>query len=173
MFNFRIINTPDGNQIIDETLKTPYDSITPVEMMEYIEVDARLISFDKLVMPGLQKKRLAAAPGGRQADDVRAFGIFYQGGQAIRIRLAIQSVIFPRHLFLVSNLQALVARLFDLLAHDVSPELESLLSSRRSTSAAIKEEQLNLERPPEPGAFFCYLADFLHFFCVRQRRSIV
>ena len=42
MFNFRIINTPDGNQIIDTTLKTPYDSITPIEMMEYIEVDARL-----------------------------------------------------------------------------------------------------------------------------------
>lgn len=42
MFNFRLINTPDGNQIIDETLKTPYDSITPLEMMEYMEVDARL-----------------------------------------------------------------------------------------------------------------------------------
>ena len=42
MFNFRLINTPDGNQIIDTTLKTPYDSITAVEMMEYIEVDARL-----------------------------------------------------------------------------------------------------------------------------------
>ena len=42
MFNFRLINTPDGNQIIDTTLKTPYDSITPIEMMEYIEVDARL-----------------------------------------------------------------------------------------------------------------------------------
>ena len=41
MFNFRLINTPDGNQIIDTTLKTPYDSITPIEMMEYIEVDAR------------------------------------------------------------------------------------------------------------------------------------
>ena len=42
MFNFRIINTPDGNQIIDETLKTPYDSITPIEMMEYMVVDAQL-----------------------------------------------------------------------------------------------------------------------------------
>ena len=42
MFNFRIIDTPDGNQIIDTSLKTPYDSITPIEMMEYIEVDARL-----------------------------------------------------------------------------------------------------------------------------------
>lgn len=42
MFNFRLINLPDGNQIIDTTLKTPYDSITPIEMMEYMEVDARL-----------------------------------------------------------------------------------------------------------------------------------
>lgn len=42
MFNFRLINTPDGNQIIDTTLKTPYDSITPIEMLEYMEVDARL-----------------------------------------------------------------------------------------------------------------------------------
>ena len=42
MFNFRLINTPDGNQIIDTTLKTPYDALTPIEMMEYMEVDARL-----------------------------------------------------------------------------------------------------------------------------------
>ena len=42
MFNFRLINTPDANQIIDTTLKTPYDSITAVEMLEYMEVDARL-----------------------------------------------------------------------------------------------------------------------------------
>lgn len=42
MFDFRIIETPDGNQIIDTNLKTPYISLTPVEMMEYMEVDARL-----------------------------------------------------------------------------------------------------------------------------------
>ena len=42
MFDFRLINLPDGNQIIDTTLKTPYDSITAVEMLEYMEVDARL-----------------------------------------------------------------------------------------------------------------------------------
>ncbi len=35
MFNFRIINLPDGNQLIDERLKTPYDSITATEMIEY------------------------------------------------------------------------------------------------------------------------------------------
>ena len=42
MFNFRLINTPDGNQVIDMSLKTPYDSITPIEMMEYIEMDNQL-----------------------------------------------------------------------------------------------------------------------------------
>ena len=48
MFNFRLINTPDGNQIIDETLKTPYDSITPIEMMEYIEVDNQLVYIERM-----------------------------------------------------------------------------------------------------------------------------
>ena len=48
MFNFRIINTPDGNQIIDTTLKTPYDSITPIEMMEYIEVDNQLVYIERM-----------------------------------------------------------------------------------------------------------------------------
>ena len=48
MFNFRLINTPDGNQIIDTTLKTPYDSITPLEMMEYVEVDTRLAYMERM-----------------------------------------------------------------------------------------------------------------------------
>lgn len=48
MFNFRLINTPDGNQIIDTTLKTPYDSITPIEMMEYIEIDTRLAYMERM-----------------------------------------------------------------------------------------------------------------------------
>ena len=48
MFNFRLINTPDGNQIIDTTLKTPYDSITPIEMMEYMEVDTRLAYMERM-----------------------------------------------------------------------------------------------------------------------------
>ena len=48
MFNFRLINTPDGNQIIDTTLKTPYDSITAVEMLEYMEVDNRLAYMERL-----------------------------------------------------------------------------------------------------------------------------
>ena len=42
MFNFRLINTPDGNQVIDTTLKTPYSSLTPLQMIEYIEMDNQL-----------------------------------------------------------------------------------------------------------------------------------
>ena len=48
MFNFRLINTPDGNQIIDTTLKTPYDSITPLEMMEYMEVDRDMVIMERM-----------------------------------------------------------------------------------------------------------------------------
>ena len=48
MFNFRLINLPDGNQIIDTTLKTPYDSITAIEMMEYIEVDNQLAYMERM-----------------------------------------------------------------------------------------------------------------------------
>ena len=47
-FNFRLIDMPDGSQIIDTTLKTPYDSITPIEMMEYMEVDARLAYMERM-----------------------------------------------------------------------------------------------------------------------------
>lgn len=53
MFNFRIINTADGNQIIDENLKTPYDALTPTEMVEYTEVDKSLAILERM-----EKKRL-------------------------------------------------------------------------------------------------------------------
>lgn len=48
MFNFRIINTEDGNQIIDRNLKTPYNALTPFQMMEYMEMDSRLAYMDRL-----------------------------------------------------------------------------------------------------------------------------
>ena len=48
MFNFRLINTPDGNQIIDTTLKTPYSSLTPIQMVEYTEVDNRLAYMERI-----------------------------------------------------------------------------------------------------------------------------
>lgn len=48
MFNFRIINTPDGNQIIDQTLKTPYAALTPLQMEEYIEIDNQLAYMERM-----------------------------------------------------------------------------------------------------------------------------
>ncbi len=52
MFDFRIIDTADGNQIIDRSLKTPYDSLTPTQMIEYTEMDAQMA-----LMDSLEKKR--------------------------------------------------------------------------------------------------------------------
>lgn len=48
MFNFRIIDTVDGNQIIDRKLKTPYSALTPIQMIEYVEVDTQLAFMDML-----------------------------------------------------------------------------------------------------------------------------
>ena len=48
MFNFRLINTADGNQIIDTTIKTPYSSLTPIQMVEYMEMDSRLLFMDRM-----------------------------------------------------------------------------------------------------------------------------
>lgn len=56
MFDFRIIETPDGNQIIDRQLKTPYDSLTLFEMIQYIEIDKHMYYMDCL-----EKKRQRAA----------------------------------------------------------------------------------------------------------------
>ncbi len=48
MFEFRIIDTPDGNQVIDRRLKTPYSALTPLQMVEYLEMDNRLDYMDRL-----------------------------------------------------------------------------------------------------------------------------
>ena len=48
MFNFRIINLSDGNQVIRRDLKTPYDALTPVQMVEYVEIDVQLTIMDRL-----------------------------------------------------------------------------------------------------------------------------
>lgn len=46
-FHFRIIDTSDGNQIIDSSLRTPYNSLTPSQMETYIEMDNRLTYMDR------------------------------------------------------------------------------------------------------------------------------
>lgn len=48
MFDFRIIDTPGGNQIIDRNLKTPYKALTPLQMIEYLEMDNRLAYMDRM-----------------------------------------------------------------------------------------------------------------------------
>lgn len=56
MFNFRIIDMPDGNQIIDPSFKTPYSALTAVEMVEYTEMEKRLEYMDRQ-MKKERKKR--------------------------------------------------------------------------------------------------------------------
>ena len=55
MFDFSIINTLDGNQIIDRKLKTPYSSLTPVQMLEYAEMEDRLAYMDRIEKKARQK----------------------------------------------------------------------------------------------------------------------
>lgn len=56
MFDFRIIDTADGNQIIDRNLKTPYKALTPIQMVEYLEMDNRLAYMDRM-----ERKTMAEA----------------------------------------------------------------------------------------------------------------
>lgn len=48
MFKFRIITTAEGIQVIDQNLLTPYESLTPLQMLEYIIVDNSLYYMKKL-----------------------------------------------------------------------------------------------------------------------------
>lgn len=47
MFNFRIITTADGTEVIDRTLKTPYSALTPSALLEYTETEKMLYFFSK------------------------------------------------------------------------------------------------------------------------------
>lgn len=48
MFDFRIIICTDGTEVIDRSLKTPYNALTPVQMMEYMEMDEQLSLMERL-----------------------------------------------------------------------------------------------------------------------------
>ena len=60
MFDFRLVNTPDGNQLIDTTIKTPYESLTPLQMMEYMEVDSHMAILER--MKRKQRRQQARNP---------------------------------------------------------------------------------------------------------------
>lgn len=47
-FDFRIIETETGDQVIDRTLKTPYNALTVLQMDEYMEVDTKVYFMDRM-----------------------------------------------------------------------------------------------------------------------------
>lgn len=47
-FDFGIIVCPDGTEIIDRKQKTFYHQLSPVQMVEYIEMDVQLELMDRL-----------------------------------------------------------------------------------------------------------------------------
>lgn len=47
MFNFRIIDTADGNQVIRRDLKTPYSALTPTQYIEYTNMEVQLYIADR------------------------------------------------------------------------------------------------------------------------------
>lgn len=47
-FGFRIIDMEDGSQVIDESMKTPMDSLTPEMQAEYMEVHEQLAFMERM-----------------------------------------------------------------------------------------------------------------------------
>lgn len=60
MFDFRLFNTADGNQVIDTTLKTPYESLTVFQMLEYMEIDNQLSRMERKQRREAEKQRKQA-----------------------------------------------------------------------------------------------------------------
>lgn len=46
MFHFRIIELPDGNQVIDRTMETPSEVLTPLQLLEYTEMERKIAIAD-------------------------------------------------------------------------------------------------------------------------------
>ncbi len=57
MFNFRIINMPDGTQIIDENLKPPYISLTKSQFLKYIDAEEQIENMNKIHMNKKEKEK--------------------------------------------------------------------------------------------------------------------
>lgn len=76
MFDFRIIICADGSEIIDTSLKTPYESLTPVQMLEYSEMYTQLSVMEQMKRKAREeaerKRKLARNPFYRLAS---LFGI--------------------------------------------------------------------------------------------------
>lgn len=66
MFDFRIIDLPDGNQVIRKDLKTPYSALTPEQYIEYTNMEVQLYISDrqkkKYLKENEKRKKLARNP---------------------------------------------------------------------------------------------------------------
>ena len=66
MFNFRIIDTADGNQVIRMDLKTPYSALTPTQYIEYTNMEVQLYIADrqkkKFLKEAERRRKLARNP---------------------------------------------------------------------------------------------------------------
>lgn len=75
-FNFRLINLPNGDQIIDQTLRTPTNALTAVQMTEYLEIENAIFFSErmarKMQKEAEQQRKIARNPLYRIAN---AFGI--------------------------------------------------------------------------------------------------
>lgn len=60
MFDFRIINLSDGNQIINRNLKTPYEALTPLQFLEYTDIEIQLYIADRLKKKEEKRQRKLA-----------------------------------------------------------------------------------------------------------------
>ena len=61
-FNFRIISCADGIEIIDTTLKTPYDSLTSLQMVEYMEIDSHMAIMERIERKQRRQQETARSP---------------------------------------------------------------------------------------------------------------
>lgn len=66
MFDFRIIDTEDGNQVIRRDLKTPYSALTPLQYIEYTNIEVQLCIADrqkkKFLKEANRRRKLARNP---------------------------------------------------------------------------------------------------------------
>lgn len=60
MFDFRIINLSDGNQVISRNLKTPYEALTPLQFLEYTDIEIQLYIADRIHKKEAERKRKLA-----------------------------------------------------------------------------------------------------------------
>ena len=76
VFECRIVNLSDDMQVIDRRLKTPYDALTPLQMEEYMQIDAQLDYMDRMKRRERREMRQRENSRGLLHKAACLFGIF-------------------------------------------------------------------------------------------------